>query len=131
MHVAMAAAVRLACMSPFIDVMPLSKWSETSHRVYVYDHEQKAAWRVSELSRDEAPPWPITLLLAWHSKKHVFVNKRKPSLKAVNLGISSIVNSIKWQWTLRGVEKPRFYGFGVKKPTAPCNRAVDPDLQRS
>ena len=39
MHVAMAAAVRLACMSPFIDVMPLSKWSETSHRVYVYDHE--------------------------------------------------------------------------------------------
>lgn len=66
--------------------------------VYVYDHGSQSVSMPGEVFDI---PWPVLYLLARHSRKHIFVGRKLPSLEGVHTHLQQFSRKVRWRWLLR------------------------------
>lgn len=84
---------QLADMSAF-EKKQLQNYGELLEKVYVVDHESRST---RHPGRGELP-WPVVLLLAGHSRKHVLLGRRPPVIADVGRACVDASNKLKWRF---------------------------------
>ena len=74
-------------------------------------------------------PWPVAWLASSYSKKHIFINKRRPSLSVLNEDLVDFVNRVKWSSVLSGTSSAMPFPKACRQ-TPTCTEIVEPDLGR-
>ena len=123
-------ALRVLGDASDLELMHVQNLEDACTKVYLYDHQSRAV-RHPEAGEVH---WPILMLLASHSRKHIFCSKQLPNVQHVAKALRAFTHKVRWRWALRGgTEDPAGETLrrlkGRARQVRPCEELCPPELE--